>query len=704
MGRRLEDASCAICIDSLFNQRDDLDDIIPIATCECGHVFHEPCLLEWFKSQSQAYLAAAREAGIPGRHGSPTLSDAPVECPSCRAECFADPVTGNPIIYRLYITFDGRSSSVQPASSPLRREVDQEAKRREEEALRLARRAKNLTEEVNGLGAESMEEEMGGLIKKTEGLVKDLELSAKAASGIKTYVGGLIVAVNKLRSVLEDHPVIHALQGKIFQLESTLKETNAEMKTIIPNEIRKAKEAEQAKADKKIKRIMDELEVIQRELEKEKVARRAGKKEMDERAKENEKKMLNLESQLRREAKEKEDLQATLRERTKMLKMYQSKADSRKELKAKVQRLEAENDRLQADLKASTNAPQSSRMISSRFVSPEAFDHLPNEWASPQRDIKHDEIPSDNDDPSIQEILPFDRDLVGPHARLHTSRAQLIPPTSADESSLLIDMPSFHDDSLRHATGLPGSPKRSGSRKDLDTRQHPTARTISFDLDDGLKRRKISKSKYFPVSSSPGFGSARDMKEQVRGKERAREKEGVKEHRPRKRDRKGGDLFGSDAEEPGAQDKEVPDPQSRQNRINPFAASKRSTSSCAKLPPTSAILIPDSSPQRATFCPDSEPDHQLELDGNNDGQNSPGYMVVEPKRVPLRMKEKEQVKDTCNVSDKGKGKEMMGAGSVGKQKGSEQKSVVDWLGIRDQNGRPKAGTSLMLGRQIKKKL
>lgn len=33
----------------------------------------------------------------------------------------------------------------------------------------------------------------------------------------------------------------------------------------------------------------------------------------------------NMCSQLRREAKEKEDLQATLRERTKMLKMYQSK-------------------------------------------------------------------------------------------------------------------------------------------------------------------------------------------------------------------------------------------------------------------------------------------------------------------------------------------------------------------------------------------
>lgn len=150
-------------------------------------MFHEPCLLEWFKTQSQAYLAAAREAGVPGRHGSPTLSDAPVECPSCRAECFADPETGNPIIHRLYITFDGRSSSVQPASSPLRRDIDRQAKRREEEALSLAKRAKMLTEEVAGLGAESKEEEMEGMIKRTEGLVKDLELSAKAASGIKVY-------------------------------------------------------------------------------------------------------------------------------------------------------------------------------------------------------------------------------------------------------------------------------------------------------------------------------------------------------------------------------------------------------------------------------------------------------------------------------------------------------------------------------------
>lgn len=144
------------------------------------------------------------------------------------------------------------------------------------------------------------------------------------------------------------------------------------------------------------------------------------------------------------------------------------------------------------------------------------------------------EIPGEDDDPIIQEIPPLDLDLTLPYARSRTSRAQLIPPTSADESSLLIDMPSFHDDSLRHVTGLPASPKRSRSGKELDTRQHPTARTISFDLDEGLKRRKASKSKYFPVSHSSEFGSGGVVKEQGMEKEKARErKEGKRVGRER---------------------------------------------------------------------------------------------------------------------------------------------------------------------------
>ncbi len=34
--QRLEDVSCAICMDVLFNKRDDLDEVMHIATPDCG--------------------------------------------------------------------------------------------------------------------------------------------------------------------------------------------------------------------------------------------------------------------------------------------------------------------------------------------------------------------------------------------------------------------------------------------------------------------------------------------------------------------------------------------------------------------------------------------------------------------------------------------------------------------------------------------
>lgn len=35
---RLEDATCAICMDNLFDARDDLDEVLPIATPDCGEL------------------------------------------------------------------------------------------------------------------------------------------------------------------------------------------------------------------------------------------------------------------------------------------------------------------------------------------------------------------------------------------------------------------------------------------------------------------------------------------------------------------------------------------------------------------------------------------------------------------------------------------------------------------------------------------
>lgn len=36
MPLKLEDAQCAICLDTLFDLRDDLDEVLPIAAPDCG--------------------------------------------------------------------------------------------------------------------------------------------------------------------------------------------------------------------------------------------------------------------------------------------------------------------------------------------------------------------------------------------------------------------------------------------------------------------------------------------------------------------------------------------------------------------------------------------------------------------------------------------------------------------------------------------
>jgi len=60
---------------------------------------------------------------------------------------------------------------------------------------------------------------------------------------------------------------------------------------IFPHELARAVQAERAKADKVVKKAMDDAERIQRELEKEQVARRASRKETAEREADWEKKL-----------------------------------------------------------------------------------------------------------------------------------------------------------------------------------------------------------------------------------------------------------------------------------------------------------------------------------------------------------------------------------------------------------------------------
>ncbi|WVN88039.1 uncharacterized protein L203_103238 [Cryptococcus depauperatus CBS 7841] len=639
MGRRLEDASCAICIDSLFTKRDDLDDIVPIATCECGHVFHEPCLREWFRTQSEAYIAAARSTGIPGRHGSPTLSDAPVECPSCRAECFANPETGEPLIHRLFITFDGSSSSVGLSSSPITSTFNRKGKRKEQEIFGLARRAKGLAEEVKDLNASSTDEDVQRMLNRADTLAEDLEMSAKASSGIKTYAEGLTAAINKLRASLESHPLIANLQARIFELEEIIKEHNNSMRVIIPSEVRKAKEAEQAKLGKKVKQIRDELEAIQRELEREKVARRASKKEMDVRAKENEKIIADLKRQIELEVKEREDLQSALQERGKLLKMYHTKNESRKELKTRLKVLESENAHLKDALKAAF-APHDTDSFRGQHPS----SHVPDQSSDFEGDFSIEEIPACS--------VPQKKSLNPPY---HIS-------SKYEDESLLIEIPSSQDDSLRQA-----SPKR----KEPECRHHPTARTISFDLEEGLKRRKPNKSKYFAALDNQEKNKASCGQEMKLGSFNSSD-EGN-----RKLASRGEHLSYMNTKNPFVRQRNV-------LTDRKFARPPLQWKTCV----SPDVLVPDSSPPMSP----RRNQHILVT-------SSPSPEHTEPSSVRKPLEETHLT--SAGITNQTSLSTLKRKDS-GKDKAGQ--NIIDFLGMRDANGRPKTGVRLVTGRQIHKRL
>jgi hypothetical protein len=148
---------------------------------DLGHVFHEPCIKDWFQAQSAQYLAQAREHRL-DRDPSPTLSDAPVLCPTCRTECFADPETGEPALHRLYINYGDEAGSSQFGSSPVR--ASTQSRRRETEIMGFARRAKGITEDMKGLNDRSSQQAVDGILSRAEGL-RDDAVSAKAIQGVK---------------------------------------------------------------------------------------------------------------------------------------------------------------------------------------------------------------------------------------------------------------------------------------------------------------------------------------------------------------------------------------------------------------------------------------------------------------------------------------------------------------------------------------
>lgn len=89
-------------------------------------------------------------------------------------------------MHRLFIHFgegEGAAPSSQAGSSPVKWRGTQ-GKGKEREVMGLARRAKGLREEVNGLGGDSESAEVEGMIRRVESLSEDA-VSAKALSGMK---------------------------------------------------------------------------------------------------------------------------------------------------------------------------------------------------------------------------------------------------------------------------------------------------------------------------------------------------------------------------------------------------------------------------------------------------------------------------------------------------------------------------------------
>lgn len=115
---------------------------------------------------------------------SSTLADAPAVCPACRAECFADPETGDPAVHRLFINFTAEGK-VLPQSSPhVPSSPSVRWRSADKDVLGMARRARGLAAELDAAGAESHEDDVRGTLRRAEALRADA-VSSRAAEGFK---------------------------------------------------------------------------------------------------------------------------------------------------------------------------------------------------------------------------------------------------------------------------------------------------------------------------------------------------------------------------------------------------------------------------------------------------------------------------------------------------------------------------------------
>ncbi|WVF65543.1 hypothetical protein IAT40_000271 [Kwoniella sp. CBS 6097] len=769
MGRhRLEDVSCAICMDSLFTKRDDLDDLVPIATCDCGHVLHEPCLLEWFRTQSDQYLAQAREHGIEGRHGSPSLSDAPAECPTCRAECYADPETGQPSIHRLYIDWggvlDNAPSHTQAGSSPVRSMHASGSGSlmrnsiKDREILGLARRAKGVTEEAKGLGADSQDEEMDGMLKRASDLEKDF-VSIKALEAVKTYIGGLSSSLEKLDRTLRSHPLIPGLKARHDALEQQIKDINRETRNTLSREIKKARDEERTRSNRKVEEAENVRDLMQVEMNKERTARKRAIEAYEAREKDLNNKLEQAVDEARKEKEERESLKSLLQERMKQLKVLQSTSDSRKTLKKQIEELRAENDRLKAEIIHASFAPDSQ-------AEPSNARARARDRSFTSQNISYDEAEEEEEPGPL-----FDRSQSPLNASPSASTSSHRYPTSSADDSLQIDMPSFldPDDSSRSIPKFLPAVTTSKDLKHYGTRtsptkratgrhkMHPTARTIVFDLEEDERRKEESRkkrkteSKYFGkdsqdrgdrtlqevqhdnMSTSVGDlyykhdGLPRGASETAKRRENSStpppelhfdEENGTYEIIPESQpegDHEHGPGYGP---EPEPEVETEFGPSSKRSKTNPFATTRQASEKRKQLPYypstravhdqlqqpdylTNEIYDVDQWKGEVIDLASSSPPSSPKFRSSAGTSRSRSTLGPAPAPAPSRRTHEptsaqaqiSRLSGNNGIEGRNHNRGIGGSGDgTGTGTGTRrQPSVVDFLGIRDSNGRPKKG-------------
>ncbi|TYJ56163.1 hypothetical protein B9479_003149 [Cryptococcus floricola] len=544
MGRRAQDARCSVCFASIFGDLDDVNEPRTAVATECGHVIHEHCMLRWIEMSADAQLANKQ---IDHR------DEAEATCPQCRSEIYADEETGKPLIHRLYPVFDDEQGSSQVRSSPVKAEPVDEG------LMGMARRAKGMKSEIDELGPESTRSQLERGAERVEGLKKDLEVSAKSISAVRTHVGGLIASINNLRSTITDYPLTPqlrdenmALRAQLDSAHLTMRRIQTEMNQKLMAEVRIARREEQEKAVRLVEEQMERVDQVKAELGKAMAEKNASGKLAMERTNEMRKKVERLEAQMKRNIKDKEDAEESEGDKRKQLKRWMDKYEK---LEKKSNEYKRENTTLAEEITA---------LKAKLAFRPNPTTHDLS-WAEGDSSVTWVPPP----DTASSNIRP------GPPPRRVPSNHR-----TADESSLMIDMPSFHDSFSRELQSVP--PQRSA-----------TAKTFSSDLFAGKKEKK---SKYFGAGENGDDISDLSLK---RKRNNSFSLSGLPEASiaPSSPSFRVPDtLTSSSPPLPRASSSSNPFMRSKDSRATPARPAQASLPSQFRAPPNSNVLVPPSSP------------------------------------------------------------------------------------------------------------